>query len=115
MDSRFPLSTLPVAIIGGGPIGLAAAVHLLARGESPLVLEAGDAVGASIREWGHVRLFSPWKYLVDPACKRLLAPTGWVAPDGDDLPTGRQLVEQYLEPLAATPALAAAVRTRHRV
>src|SRR4051794_2380100 len=49
---------LPVAIIGAGPVGVAAA-HVLARGETPLVLEAGAAVGASIRKWGHVRLFSP--------------------------------------------------------
>jgi len=55
-------SDLPVVVIGAGPVGLAAAAHLLARGETPLVLEAGDAVGASIRQWSHVRFFSPWKY-----------------------------------------------------
>ena len=31
----------PVVIVGAGPVGLAAASHLLARGLSPLVLEAG--------------------------------------------------------------------------
>jgi cation diffusion facilitator CzcD-associated flavoprotein CzcO len=30
---------LPVAIIGAGPVGLAAAAHLLSRGETPLVRE----------------------------------------------------------------------------
>ena len=60
-------SDLPVAVIGAGPVGLAAAAHLLARGETPLVLEAGDEVGASIRQWSHVRFFSPWKYTVDAA------------------------------------------------
>src|SRR5687768_11416859 len=59
--------SLPVAVIGAGPVGLAAAAHLLSRGEAPLVLEAGEAAGASIREWGHVRLFSPWRSVVDPA------------------------------------------------
>ena len=69
---------LPIAIIGAGPVGLAAAAHVLARGETPLVLEAGATVGASIRKWGHVRLFSPWRYAVDPASERLLAEAGWV-------------------------------------
>lgn len=56
---------LPVAVIGAGPVGLAAAAHLLAAGEVPLVLEAGGSVGASVLEWGHVRLFSPWRSNID--------------------------------------------------
>ena len=106
---------LPVAVIGAGPIGLAAAAHLLEKGETPLVLEAGDAVGASIREWGHVRLFSPWRYLVDPAARRLLEPTAWTMPNEDELPTGRELVERLLEPLAAHPKLAPHIRVGRRV
>ena len=65
------LETLPVAVIGAGPVGLAAAAHLLARGLPVRVYEAGATVGASIRDWGHVRLFSPWRYNVDPAAKAL--------------------------------------------
>ncbi len=91
---------LPVAIIGAGPVGLAAAAHVLARGETPLVLEAGATAGASIRKWGHVRLFSPWQYNVDPASERLLAEADWVAPDPAVYPTGHELVDGYLAPLA---------------
>ena len=105
---------LPVAVIGAGPIGLAAAAHLVARGETPVVFEAGDAVGASIREWAHVRLFSPWKYLIDPVARQLLERTGWKAPS-DRLPTGGELVEEYLEPLATLPAIAPHVRLGHQV
>jgi cation diffusion facilitator CzcD-associated flavoprotein CzcO len=76
-----PSNSLPVAIIGAGPVGLAAAAHLVAQGETPIVLEAGDAVGASIRHWRHVRFFSPWKYTVDAASVALLGPTGWTMPD----------------------------------
>ncbi|HEX6051991.1 MAG TPA: NAD(P)-binding domain-containing protein [Gemmatimonadaceae bacterium] len=106
---------LPVAVIGAGPIGLAAAAHLLEKGETPLVLEAGDAVGAAIREWSHVRLFSPWKFLVDPAARRLLEPTGWTMPDPEHLPTGGELLDQYLEPLARLPIMARHVRVGSRV
>src|SRR5205823_5258036 len=51
---------LPVAVIGAGPVGLAAAAHLLERGLRPVILEAASEVAASVRDWGHVRLFSPW-------------------------------------------------------
>jgi thioredoxin reductase len=106
---------LPVVVIGAGPVGLAAAAHLLERGVEPLVLEAGDDVGAAVRAWGHVRLFSPWEYDIDAAAARLLDRTGWESPEADALPTGAQLVEDYLAPLAATPQLAERIRTGARV
>ena len=106
---------LPVVVIGAGPVGLAAAAHLIAKGETPLVLEAGESVGASVRKWGHVRIFSPWRYNVDKASAALLEAAGWIRPDGDSHPTGRELVEQYLEPLAALPAIHPHLRLRTRV
>ncbi|AMM31038.1 flavoprotein [Sinomonas atrocyanea] len=105
----------PVAVIGAGPVGLAAAAHLLERGLEPLVLEAGPAVGSAMREWGHVRVFSTWRYNLDPASVRLLERHGWEAPRPTALPYGAQIVEDYLEPLAATPELAGRIRTGHRV
>jgi thioredoxin reductase len=104
---------LPVVVVGAGPVGLAAAAHLLSYGLTPVVLEAGERVGAAIREWAHVRTFTPWRHLVDGAAEKLLAPTGWVRPDGDVPPTGGEIVERYLEPLAA--ALHPHVRTGARV
>lgn len=80
-----------------------------------MVLESGETVGASIREWGHVRLFSPWKYLVDPTARTRLEATGWTMPAGDALPTGNQLVEGLLEPLAELPEIAPHMRLGHRV
>src|SRR5581483_6997467 len=81
-------SNLPVAVIGAGPVGLAAAAHLIERGETPLVLEAGATVGASVLAWGHVQLFSPWRYVVDTAAERLLKEAGWQTPTPDAYPTG---------------------------
>src|ERR671917_891476 len=96
---------LPIAVIGAGPIGLAAAAHLIARGETPIVFEAGATVGASMLQWGHVRLFSPWQYTVDAAAGSLLETSGWRSPDPEAYPTGRDIVEQYLRPLAAVPEI----------
>ena len=87
---------LPVAIIGAGPIGLAAAAHALERGLTPLIFEKGDAVGAAMREWGHIRLFSPWQYNVDDAARRARELSGWTAPRPTALPFGSELVESYL-------------------
>lgn len=108
-------SSLPVVVIGAGPIGLAAAAHLFEQGQTPLVFEAGDAVGASIREWGHVRLFSPWRYLIDAAAQTLLVRHGWAPPDPESYPTGHDLIDRYLAPLAATPELASSIRLHQRV
>ena len=98
-------SSLPIVVIGAGPLGLVAAAQLIQRGETPVVLEAGRAVAANIRDWGHVRLFSPWKYLIDETTAPLLAQSGWIAPDAETLPLGRDLVEKYLEPLATVPEM----------
>ncbi|WP_084962743.1 FAD-dependent oxidoreductase [Thermoactinospora rubra] len=91
---------LPVVVIGAGPVGLAAAAHLTERGIDFVVLEAGRQVAASVARWGHVRLFSPWRYNVDAAARRLLEAAGWTAPDPDWLPTGAELISGYLAPLA---------------
>lgn len=112
-DAGLALTRLPVVVIGAGPVGLAAAANLLAYGLTPLVLEAGGSVGAAMREWGHIRTFTPWQYIVDAAAEKLLAPTGWTRPEGAALPTGTDLVEQYLEPLAAV--LGSSVVTGARV
>jgi thioredoxin reductase len=104
-----------VAIIGAGPVGLAAAAHALERGLAPTVLEAGSEVAHAVRQWGHVRVFSPWEYNIDHAAERLLAATGWNSPDPRQYPTGAELVELYLDPLATRTALKGHIQTSSRV
>ena len=108
-------SSHPIAVIGAGPVGLAAAANLLDRGLEPLIFEAGAAVGASVRQWGHVRVFSPWEFNLDPVAERLLDDAGWQRPDPRGYPTGDELVERYLEPLAAQPEIGERLRLRTRV
>lgn len=106
---------LPVVVIGAGPIGLAAAAHLLSRGLEPLVLEAGASVGAGMLRWRHVRMFSPWEFTIDSQAREILSRTGWREPESTAFPNGGEVVEQYLRPLAATPELAPRIRLGARV
>src|SRR5260221_7086951 len=108
-------SQLPVIVIGAGPIGLAAAAHLLQRGETPLVLEAGPSAGASIARWRHVRVFSSWEYNLDPVSRALLESHGWTAPAAGEYPTGQELLDGYIQPLAALPEIQPRLRLGARV
>lgn len=104
-----------VAVIGAGPIGLAAAAHLLERGLEPVIFEAGPTAGAAIEQWRHIRLFSPWRFNLDDAAVRLLEPTGWESPRPTALPYGGELIDHYLTPLAATAQVASRLHTGARV
>lgn len=96
---------LPVAIIGGGSVGLAAAAHLVAKNESFILFETGKNVGHNMLDWGHVRVFSPWRYNIDKTAETLLTQNGWQTPNKEYLPLGREIVEDYLRPLANLPQL----------
>jgi cation diffusion facilitator CzcD-associated flavoprotein CzcO len=109
------IEDLPVAVIGGGPVGLAAAAQLIARGLPMRVYEAGETVATNVRSWGHVRLFSFWRYNMDEVAKGLLREHGWQEPQEDGLPTGNELCDAYLEPLAEIPAIGGAIETKTRV
>ena len=106
---------LPVAVIGAGPVGLAAAAQLVARGLTPLILERGASAGSAMLAWAHVRLFSPWRYNVDEAAHALLLSAGWASPDPERLPTGGELAGLYLGPLAAHAAIAPHIHFDARV
>ncbi|MGE7129029.1 NAD(P)-binding domain-containing protein [Lysinibacillus xylanilyticus] len=91
---------LPIVIIGAGPIGLGAAAHLVEKNQSFILLEAGSEIAHNIRTWGHVTLFSPWRYNINKAAKVLLEETDWQEPILETLPTGHELIDLYLKPLA---------------
>lgn len=109
------LPSLPVAVIGAGPVGLATAAHLLARGFEPLILEATDHPAGAFQSTRHVRLFSPWRYNLDHAATGLLQSSGWTTPEPDALPTAGEMIDDYLAPLAALPQMRKGLRTGRRV
>lgn len=106
---------LPVAVLGAGPVGLAAVAQLIERDLPVVALEAGTSVGANLLDYGHVQLFSPWRFNIDPAMARLLAASGWTPPPADALPRAAEVVERVLRPFAALPQVAASLRLGARV
>jgi thioredoxin reductase len=114
-ETTMSANDLPVAVIGAGPIGLAAAAHLVERGVAVRVYEAGRTVGANIRDWAHVRIFTTWDQSVDTASRRLLEASGWMLPDANALPTGEDLYRHYLKPLSRLSSLSPHIHTNARV
>ncbi len=100
-----PQDALPVAIIGGGPVGLAAAAELVKHGEPFLLFEAGKDVASNVESWKHVQVFSPWRYNLAEAAVELLEANGWEAPDLEALPTGADLINDYFRPLTQVPEI----------
>jgi thioredoxin reductase len=101
-----------VAIIGAGPMGLEAALYALRLGHQATVYERGE-VGDHLDRWGQVRMFSPFRMNVSPLGLKELTTRGGSAPDLEECPTGRELRERYLLPLAEM--LREAIRTSTEV
>ncbi len=110
-ESRHP----HIAILGAGPTGLEAALAAVDAGCPFTLYEASGGVAGDVRQWGHVRVFTPWKLNVSPRMRRHLHGAGIEVPDGDDCPTGDELVTRLYEPLAALAAIAPHLRTGTRV
>ena len=106
---------LPIAVLGAGPVGLAAAAHLHANGFTPLVFESGPGIANHLESVRHVRLFSTWQYNIDGAAARLLRESGWHSPSPGALPTAGELIDDYLLPLSRIPAIASSLRLNRKV
>jgi thioredoxin reductase len=90
-----------IAIIGAGPVGLEAALTAIERGYEVTVYERGSIADA-VRQWGHVRMFSPFEMNASERTMARLRARGVALPRADALLTGAEFQAKYLEPLALT-------------
>lgn len=104
-----------IAILGAGPVGLEAAAAALETGHPFTIYERAATIAGNLRDWGHVRMFSPWSLNVSPRLRRLLAAQGVEPPDGDACPTGVEFLQRALEPVAAAPEIEAHLELGVRV
>jgi thioredoxin reductase len=106
---------LRVAIIGAGPVGMAAAAHLTKRNIPFMLFESGATVGSSITSWGHVKVFSPWKYNIDKVAKELLLKTKWKEPKETEVHSGKEFYDLYLKPLSELPEFKSNIQVNSKV
>ncbi|MFU8806110.1 MAG: flavoprotein, partial [Bradymonadaceae bacterium] len=103
-----------IAILGAGPIGIEAALRALEDGHQVEVYEQGG-VGAHVERWQHVKFFSPWALNRSRRAESLLTDLGMSLASGAVYPSGRQYLDEYLRPLAASRALLSRIRLRTSV
>ncbi|HEY6221826.1 MAG TPA: NAD(P)-binding protein, partial [Candidatus Eisenbacteria bacterium] len=108
------MSGRSIAIIGGGPIGIEAALEAKRRGFQVTVYEA-DRVGGHLLRFGHVGLFTPFRMNSTEAGREALRAAGVAIPGDAELLTAAELVKRYLSPLASMPELRDSVREGARV
>jgi thioredoxin reductase len=96
-----------VAVIGAGPIGIAAALSALDRGFDVTVFEKGS-VGDSLRAWGDTRFFSPVSMNLSPCMRAVL---GNDVPPDDALLKARDMIDCVLAPIADRDPLRGRIRT----
>ena len=104
-----------IAIVGAGPIGLEAALAAVEAGRPFRIYELAPHAAGHVRRWGHVQLFTPWELNVSPRMKRHLDAAGVEVPEGPECPTGAELVDRLLDPIARLPEIEPYLHTATQV
>jgi len=92
-----------VVIIGGGPIGVEAALYGAMAGLDIQLFERGQLC-ENVRTWGHIGLFTEWKRNRSPLAVRLLHELGVELPPAETTSSGDELAD-YVQQLANLEAL----------
>lgn len=95
-----------LAILGAGPIGLEAALYARFLGYDVVAFDRGE-VAASVRQWGHVRMFTPFGMNCSPLGVAAIQAhdESWRPPGDETLLTGQEWIDRYLLPLSQTDLL----------
>ena len=102
-----------LTIVGAGPVGLHAALQAVRNDFHVTVLERRD-IGAAIRRWAHVRLFTPFSMNSTASGRRIVVRSGRL-PSDNALLTGEEYLQRYLIPLASSNTLAPRIYTSSEV
>lgn len=100
-----------IAICGAGPVGIEAALYARALGHAVALYDRGPAAAANVADWGHVRLFTPWRMNVTPLGVETLRAAGRRPEFPMDVcPSGAELRDHYLQPLTESEPLRGCLR-----
>ena len=106
-----------IAIIGGGPIGIEAALYARFLGYPVTIYESGPQPCHHVLQWAHVKLFSPFGMNSSPLGRNALdaqSPDKSL-PGLDQFHTGQEWIERYLHPLAYTDLVKKSLRLNSKV
>jgi hypothetical protein len=104
---------MKVAIIGGGPIGVEAALYGACAGFDVALFERG-AIADNVRRWGFVQVFTEWGRNRSPLAVKLLQARGESLPPDNEYSSGHELAD-YVCKVAALDALHGHVFPRTQV
>ena len=99
-----------IAILGAGPIGLETALYARYLGFQVEVLELSESVAANVVHWGHVQLFTPFGMNASPLGVAAVRAHDVQLPAANELLTGADYQQRYLQPLAASDLLVDTLR-----
>ena len=105
-----------VAVLGAGPVGVEAALLALRDGFRVTLYDKGE-IGDHLRQWGHVKLFSPFGFNVTSAGTDAIRREhrDHVLPGPNEFTTGANFREVYLIPLSMTPEIDGAMKAKTEV
>lgn len=104
---------MKVVVIGGGPIGVEAALYGACAGFDVRLFER-DTIAANVRRWGFVQVFTEWGRNRSPLAVKLLTDRGESLPPDEEYSSGDELAE-YVEKISSLEPLHGRIQSHTEV